>query len=169
MEAALAKMKDKVTQTESDLAVEREASDKLRAQLLEVSSSSVKRFLSNNSFKYDAQFAVKDLMKYTIYRELYKLTKLYQFTPKQIGFTTVTRESAIPSDISSFTWDEDKDELFDTEGKPIEKKPKIHSHNPTRIVYHWDPTKWPTDVNVPEGVILSTSDTNTPDVVEVYI
>jgi hypothetical protein len=68
-------------------------------------------------------------MKYTIYRELYKLTKLYPFTPEQIGFTPVNRESAIPFDTSSFTWDEDKDELFDTEGKPIEKKPKIHSHN----------------------------------------
>jgi hypothetical protein len=169
MEAALAKMKDNVTQTESDLAVERKASDKLRAQHSEASSSSVKRFLGSNFFKYAAQFAVRDLMKYTIYRELYKLTKLYPFTPKQIGFTVVTRELFIPSDMSSFTWDEDKDELFDIEGKPIEKKPKIHGHNPTGIVYHWDPTKWPTDVNVPEGAIPSTGNTSTPDVVEVYI
>jgi hypothetical protein len=33
MEAALAKMKNKVTQTKSDLVVERETSDMLRAQL----------------------------------------------------------------------------------------------------------------------------------------
>jgi hypothetical protein len=69
----------------------------------------------------------------------------------------------------SFAWDEDKDELLDTEGNPIDKKPKIHSQCTTGIVYHWDPTKWPTDVNVPEGAISSTGDTSTPDVVEVYI
>jgi hypothetical protein len=84
-----------------------------------------------------------------------------------MGFASVTRESAIPSDMSSFIGDEYKDKLFDTEGKPIEKKPKIHSHDPTRIVYHWDPTKWPIDVNVPEEAIPSTSDLSTPDVVEV--
>jgi hypothetical protein len=54
MEAALAKMKNKVTQTKSDLAVERETSDMLRAQLSEASSSSVNRFLGSNSFKYVA-------------------------------------------------------------------------------------------------------------------
>jgi hypothetical protein len=86
MESALTKMKDKVTQTESNLAVERETSDNLRAQLSEASSNLVKRILGNNSFKYVAQFAVRDLMKYTIYRKLYKLTKLYLFTPEQIGF-----------------------------------------------------------------------------------
>jgi hypothetical protein len=149
MEAALAKMKDKVIQIENDLAIKRKVSDKLKSELLEASSSSVKRFMGSNSFKYIAQFAVRDLMKYIIYHELYKQTKLYPFTPKQVDFTAMTRESAIFSDMSSFTWDEAKDEMFDMEGKPIEKKPKIHRQNPTRIVYHWDPTKWPTDVNVP--------------------
>jgi metal-dependent amidase/aminoacylase/carboxypeptidase family protein len=54
MEAVIAKIKDKVTQTESDLVIEREASDKLRAQLSEASSSSIKKFLGSNSFKYSS-------------------------------------------------------------------------------------------------------------------
>jgi hypothetical protein len=80
-------------------------------------------------------------MKYTIYRELNKLTELYPFAPEQIGFASVDWESAIPSAMSFFTWDKFKDEIFDMEGKPIEKKPKIHSHTPIRIVHHWDPTR----------------------------
>jgi hypothetical protein len=55
-------------------------------------------------------------MKYTIYRELTKLAKFYPFTPDQLGFVAVDWGAAIPSDISSFTWDESKDEMFDMEG-----------------------------------------------------
>jgi hypothetical protein len=59
-----------------------------------------------------------------------------------MGFTSIDRGTTIPSDMSSFSWDEGKDELFDKEGVPIEKKPKIHSHDPTGVVYYWDPTRW---------------------------
>jgi hypothetical protein len=105
-------------------------------QLSETSSRSVKRFLDGNSFKYAAQFTVRDLMKYTIYRELNELAKLYLFCPEHIGFAMIAREAAIPSDMSSFSWDEDKDELFDKEWALVKKKPKIHSHDPTGIVHH---------------------------------
>jgi hypothetical protein len=107
-------------------------------------------------------------MKYTIYRELNKLTKLYPFTPEHVGFIAVDRELARPSDMSSFRWDEAKDKIFDIEGNPIEKKLNIHSHNPTRIVCHWDPTRWPRDVNIPEEeAIPSKGDVSTPDTAEV--
>jgi hypothetical protein len=96
-------MKNKVTQIEGDLIIEREASEKLKMQLSEASSSSVKRFLGSNSFKYDAQFAVRDLMKYTVYHELTKLAKFYPFTPEQLGFVVVDRGAVFPSDMSSFT------------------------------------------------------------------
>jgi hypothetical protein len=96
-------MKNKVTQIEGDLIIEREASEKLKMQLSEASSSSVKRFLGSNSFKYAAQFAVRDLMKYTVYHKLIKLAKFYLFTPEQLGFVVVDRGAVFPSDMSSFT------------------------------------------------------------------
>jgi hypothetical protein len=111
-------------------------------------------------------------MKYTIYRELNKLTKLYPFAPEQIGFASIDQESVVPSDMSSFTWDEVKDEMFDTEGKPIEKKSKIHSHTPTGIVHHWDPTRWPNDIYTSEdeeieATIPSTGNTEIPKNIKV--
>jgi hypothetical protein len=132
----------------------------------------VKKLLGSNYFKYVAQFVVRDLMKYTIYRELNKLTELCPFAPEQIGFASVDRESAIPSDISSFTWDEVKDKMFDMEDKPIEKKPKIHIHTPTGIVHHWDLMRWSKDIYTSEDVeikttIPSTSNANAPANVEV--
>jgi hypothetical protein len=62
---------------------------KLKTQLSEASSNSVKRFLGNNSFKYAAQFAVRDLIKYNIYRALNKLAKLYLFCPEYMGFAVI--------------------------------------------------------------------------------
>jgi hypothetical protein len=172
VDASLAKIRGKVAQTESDLATEREASERMKVQLSKTSSSSVKKFLGSNSFKYAAQFPVRNLMKYTIYRELSKLTKLYPLCPEQIGFASVDRESAIPSDMSSFNWDEGMNELFDMKGKPIEKKSKIHNHNPTGIVQHWDPTRWPKDLYIledeeDEAAIPSIGDANAPDNTEV--
>jgi hypothetical protein len=128
--------------------------------------------LGSNFFIYAAQFTVRDLMKYTIYRELNKLTELYSFAPEQIGFASVDRKSTIPSNMSSFTWDEVKDEMFDTEGKPIEKKPKIHSHTPTGIVHHWDPTRWAKDIYTSEDeetevTIPSTSNMDTLENIEI--
>jgi hypothetical protein len=58
--------------------------------------------------------------------------------------------------------------MFDMEGKPIKKRPKIHNHNPTRIVYQWDPTRWPKDINIPEEkAISSTGNASIPDNAEV--
>jgi hypothetical protein len=143
----------------------------MKVQLSETSSSLVKRFLGSNSFKYAAQFTIRDLMKYTIYRELNKLTKLYPLYPKEMGFASIDRESAIPSDMSSFNWDESKDKLFN-EGKPIEKKLKIDSHDLTGIVHHWDPMRWSKDLYMSEDeevevVVPSTGDAGAPDITEV--
>jgi phage gp16-like protein len=167
VEASLAEMKNKVTQIEGDFIIEREASSKLKTQLSEASSSSVKSFLGSNSFKYAAQFAVRDLIKYTIYFKLTKLVKFYPFIPEQLGFAVVDQEAAIPSDMSSFTWDESKDEMFDMEGNPVEKKPKIHSHVPTGIMHYWDPLKWPEDVNISEEGVSATGNVDAPGAVNV--
>jgi hypothetical protein len=60
-------VKVKLAQVERNLAAEKEVSEGLKVQLSKTSSNSIKRFLGSNSFKYVAQFAVRDLMKYTIY------------------------------------------------------------------------------------------------------
>jgi hypothetical protein len=131
----------------------------------------VKKFLGSNSFKYAAQFAFRDMMKYMIYRELSKLAKLYPFCPEQMGFASIYRETTIPSDMSSFNWDEGEDELFDKEGASIEKKMNICSHDPIEIMHYWDPIRWPKDLYISEDeeveiVAPSTGDIDAPDVTE---
>jgi hypothetical protein len=51
---SLADIRGKVAQAVSDLIAEREASERLKVQLSETFSSSVKSFLGSNFFKYAA-------------------------------------------------------------------------------------------------------------------
>lgn len=143
---------------------------RLQAELADAGPRVIREFLGSRGFKCAAQEALIDSLRYTIYGELTKLSEVYPFIPEQLGYASVERSSAIPKDLSSYSWDAQEDKLRRPNGEEVPTGLSLPTLKPSPILYCWDKGTFPTDVTkrspapVPNTVIeISPPSSSAPD------
>ncbi|XP_078153946.1 uncharacterized protein LOC144549064 [Carex rostrata] len=113
----------------------------------------VRRFLASRAFTNAAVLSCEEVMKFLVYREFEKLTKIYPFTPEQIGFVRIPQEKQRPKSLRGYSWDIKSDLLVSPNGEMMmgTRKIELSSGTGTGILYPWPADGMPKDPTMPHA------------------
>lgn len=124
--------------------------ENVKQQEEELSSQTIKKFLSSVAFTEAARIPCTNLTKASIYKELKKLSAIYPFDPEHCGFVKIPKKDRYAAVLPGFFWDIAGDRLRNARGKKVKPPTSFESIEPEMISIPWKGTfNWPRDVNNP--------------------